>query len=114
MLDGSRWRKLAIVIAVLQVLIFCGVLLELQFTHTHPATGILGTISASYKTLSMGFIIVSSVLFFPVDSFKKIAEQYERYYLQSLTLAFSFHNKLAHSNLVVLVLSHLSVLCVQY
>ena len=78
MLDGARWRKLAKVIAVLQVLIFCGVLLELQFTHTHPATGILGTMSASYKTLSMGFIIVFSVSFFPVESFKKIAEQYEQ------------------------------------
>ena len=82
MLDGAEWHIgyiiLAKVIAVLEVLSFCAVLGGLQVTHTNPASGVFGKINSFFKTLSMGFMIAGSVLFFPVDSFKKNTVQYER------------------------------------
>ena len=81
MLDGSKWHIcyiiLAKLIAVLEVLAFCGLLLGLQFTHTSPPTGIIGKTNALCKTLVMGLMIALSVLFFPMDRFKQTAEQYE-------------------------------------
>ena len=85
--QNVRWSKIAHIgyiilakmIAVFEVLIFCGLLLGLQFTHTsRPVTGIIGKINAFFKTLCMGFMIAGSVFFFPVDSFKQTADQYDQ------------------------------------
>ena len=74
MLGGAKWPKCLIVIAkliaVFEILSFCGVLGGLQLTRTSHATGVFGKITSFLKTLSMVLMTAGSVFFLPLNKFE--------------------------------------------
>ena len=74
-LNGARLSKWSIRlvkgVAVLEVILFCSVVSNLQANYTSPATGTFGIITSIQKTQGMGAMIVTSIICFPVDKFRK-------------------------------------------
>ena len=58
-------------VAVVEVLLFGGFLGRLQVMYNSRATDIFGIINSTQKTIGISTMIATSVLWFPVDKFRK-------------------------------------------
>ena len=81
-LDGSRRPKCCIRIvkgvAIVEVIFFCIFLGGLQVFFITRGTDTFGIMNSIQKTLVMSFMIASSVIFFPVDKFRKSENRNEQ------------------------------------